>query len=154
MKLNDIKYIKVRVGVRYWEDSDVNGEEDVTLSEVKEPTSPRMPFAVPNGRKEHICPYGGYDWIITINPNEGKIIDWPQGTTALVQYKSCDDNTIYFIGKNNEVLGEYEEYVPSFLSIDDSGYGDYVIMTILEDGTIKNFRFNEDDIEEVIENAF
>lgn len=29
VKIEDVKLIKVRVGVRYWEDSEYNGVEDV-----------------------------------------------------------------------------------------------------------------------------
>lgn len=147
MKIEDIKLIKVRVGVRYWEDSEYNGVEDVSLFDAKEPIAPNMPFAVHSGRDN----WKDYEWIIKINPLNGKIVGWKDGDTASIHYKSCDDNTIYLLGDNDAVLAEYNCYVPSFLSPD--GDGDYVIFEIESDGTIKGFSFTEDDIEELKRNA-
>lgn len=154
MNLSDIKYIKVRVGVRYWEDAEYNGVEDVSLCDATEPIKPNMPFAVSTGKETCIAPQGAYDWVIDIDPSNGNIIGWEEGNTANIQYKSCDDNTIYLYGENDTLLKEYNCYVPSFLCIGDEGYGDYVIMEINSKGHIMNFRFNEDDINELEENCF
>ena len=35
-------------------------------------------------------------------------------------------------------------YVPDFLAIDDSGYGDYIIMIVDKDGKINNWRFDSE----------
>ncbi|MBQ5454698.1 MAG: hypothetical protein IIT63_02610 [Prevotella sp.] len=138
-KISEIKYIRVRAGVRYWEDTDVNGEED-------DDDNPRMPLVQEiDGEK---------NWVFDIDIKTGKIKDWPKGTTAETHYKTCDDNTISFIGHNGKVLREVDCYVPGFLAIEDSGYGDYIIINIDGDGKINDFRFNEDDIEEIINDAF
>lgn len=147
VKIEDVKLIKVRVGVRYWEDSEYNGVEDVSLFDATELIVPNMPFAVHSGRSS----WKDYEWIIKINPLNGKIVGWKEGDTANIHYKSCDDNTVYLLGDNDVVLGEYNCYVPSFLSPD--GDGDYVIFKIEADGTIKGFSFTEDDIEELKRNA-
>lgn len=138
-KISEIKYVRVRAGVRYWEDTDVNGEED-------DDDNPRMPLVQEiDGEK---------NWVFDIDIKTGKIKDWPKGTTAETHYKTCDDNTISFIGHNGKVLREVDCYVPGFLAIEDSGYGDYIIINIDGDGKINDFRFNEDDIEEIINDAF
>lgn len=138
-KISEIKYVRVRAGVRYWEDTDVNGEED-------DDDNPRMPLVQEiDGEK---------NWVFDIDIKTGKIKDWPKGTTAETHYKTCDDNTISFIGHNGKVLREVNCYVPGFLAIEDSGYGDYIIINIDGDGKINDFRFNEDDIEEIINDAF
>ena len=138
-KISEIKYIRVRAGVRYWEDTDVNGEED-------DDDNPRMPLVQEiDGEK---------NWVFDIDIKTGKIKDWPKGTTAETHYKTCDDNTISFIGHNGKVIREVDCYVPGFLAIEDSGYGDYIIINIDGDGKINDFRFNEDDIEEIINDAF
>lgn len=138
-KISEIKYVRVRAGVRYWEDTDINGESD-------DDENPRMPLVEEiNGEK---------NWVFDIDIKTGKIKDWPKGTTAETHYKTCDDNTISFIGHNGKVLREVDCYVPGFLAIEDSGYGDYIIINIDGDGKINDFRFNEDDIEEIINDAF
>ena len=72
VKIEDVKLIKVRVGVRYWEDSEYNGVEDVSLFDATEPITPNMPFAVHSGRDN----WKDYEWIIKINPLNGKIVGW------------------------------------------------------------------------------
>ena len=150
-----IRYVQLEAGVRYWEDADINGVEDVDLCEAKEPTAPRMPFAIPTGEKTNIAPYGEYMWKILINVKTGNIVDWPVGTTADVHYKTCDENVVTFCDENKEPISDrYECYVPHFLSPGGDGYGDYIILTVEENGHITNFRFNEEDAKETIRNAF
>lgn len=154
MNFDDIKFIGLRAGVRYWEDSDVNGKEDISLTEVKVDTTPRMPFAFPTFEETNIAPFGKYEWRITIEKESGRILDWPYGTTASVSYKTCDDNTIFLYGEDMNIINKYETYVPSFLSIDGAGYGDYIYLTIDECGFIKNFNFTEDDVDDLERNSF
>lgn len=154
MRVSDIKYVKVRAGVRYWEDSYYNGEEDVSLYYTKEPISPNMPFAVSRGRGSIASPFEAYDWVITIDPHNGKIFGWKDGDYARIHYKTCDDNTIWLIGHNDEVLGEYKCYVPDFLSPKESGYGDYIIFDVEENGHINGFKFTDSDIQNLIDSAF
>lgn len=137
--ISEIKYVRVRAGVRYWEDTDVNGERD-------NDDNPRMPLV------QEIK--GEKNWVFDIDIKTGKIKDWPKGTTAETHYKTCDDNTISFIGHSGKVLREVDCYVPKFLAIEDSGCGDYIIINIDEDGKINNFLFNEDDINEIINDGF
>lgn len=134
--IDNIKYLGVRAGVRYWEDGEVNGEEDDT-------DNPRIPFVMESG-----------DWCITVDTETGFIKDWPHGVSARVHYKTCDDNTFYFINHNGTVIGEYDGYVPSCLAIDDSGYGDYIIFHIAANGKIEDWNFTQDDIDGIKQNAF
>lgn len=134
--IDNIKYLRVRAGVRYWEDGEVNGEEDDT-------DNPRIPFAQAIG-----------NWIIDIDTETGFIKDWPHGISARVHYKTCDDNTFYFINHNGTVVGEYDGYVPSCLSIDEGGYGDYIIFHIAANGKIEDWNFTQDDIDDIKQNAF
>lgn len=134
--IDNIKYLRVRAGVRYWKDGYVNGEED-------DSDEPTMPFARESG-----------NWIIDIDTKTGEIKDWPQGISARVHYKTCDDNSFYFINHNGTVIGEYEGYVPGCLSIDDSGFGDYIIFHIAPNGKIEDWNFTQDDIDKIKQNAF
>jgi hypothetical protein len=138
-KISEIEYVRVRAGVLYWDDTNVNGESD-------DNDNPRMPLIQEiNGEK---------NWVFDIDIKTGKIKDWPKGTTAETQYKTCDENTISFIGHNGKVLRKVDCYVPEFLEIEDSCCGDCIFINIDEDGKINNFRFNEDDIKEIIRDRF
>lgn len=115
----------ISAGARYYEDAEVNDEED-------DDDDPRMPLVVDHDGEKR--------WDIIINVDTGKIVGWPQGTTARIHYKVCDDFecNYYKDGKyvcNND--GHY--YVPDFMCPDDDGYGDYIICRVDEDGAIKDF---------------
>ena len=112
--------IEVSAHVRYWEDSDVNGEED-------DPNEPKIPF------KE------GELWCPVIDVETGQIIDWSSGTTASISYKVCDECGIRIIGNDAVVLYEDEDYVPKFLYPKGEGYGDYILMDIDESGFIQGW---------------
>ncbi len=111
------KTLIVEAGVRYWEDATVNGQSD--------DEGTLIPF-----RKGEL-------WCPRIDLEKGRIIDWPQGTAASIHYKVCDAGE-YWIedadGKRWKLTGSY---VPDkLLCVGDTGYGDYIIMGIAEDGQI------------------
>lgn len=95
----DIKYLAIDAKVRYWEDTDINGEQDVDLYECTDKDiSPRMPFAEKDIRDE-------WRWRPIIDVDECKIIDWPIGTTANIHYKVCDDGIYSILDKDmNEIF--------------------------------------------------
>ncbi len=147
----DVKTLFIKAGVRYWQDGEVNGQDDISFEEQEKGVKPRMPFAVLTGKKTGIAPKGEYQWQIKIDLESGKILDWPQGTTAKVHYKTCDDNTFIILDEHGNQIGqEYMSYVPPFLGEE----GDYIIFEILEDGTIKDFRCTGEDIEDLIEYSY
>ena len=45
-QLLSVRYIKVDAGVRYWEDTEVNGEDDIDFYESKGVGIPKIPCAV------------------------------------------------------------------------------------------------------------
>ena len=117
-------YIDVDAYVQYWEDTIVNGVEDIdgTL----------IPFRVDN----HWCP--------RIRLSDGYVVNWPQGTTAKVHYKVCDAGQ-YRIHTGIKLIAKWRRYyVPDdFLCHGDTGYGDYIILNINEDGMIENWHTPE-----------
>ena len=137
--ISEVKYVRVSSLVRYWADASINGEEDDT-------DSPRMPLIKDIDDESR--------WVIDIDVNTGKIRDWTQGWTADVHYKTCDENTIYLIDHDGKPIREFDCYVPDFLSIEDAGYGDYICLKINEDGTINNFKFTQEDIDELVRDEF
>jgi hypothetical protein len=120
-------FLKAECGVRYWDDGEINGVadgEDVPL----------MPFSNPS-REE---------WAIIIDLEEGRIVDWPQGTSASVHYKVCDAGRYSLLDADKGELITIDGYVPRIMSPKENGYGDYVIMDIGADGKIADWRIDLD----------
>lgn len=124
----NVKYLRVEAGVRYWEDGTVNGIEDAEGD------------LIPCRIQDAWCPI--------IDVENGLIVDWEQGKTATVHYKICDDGIYTLLDENHKEVLFYEGYVPSCLQIDDNGYGDYIIISIDENGFIKNWEADFEDFQE------
>jgi hypothetical protein len=120
--------LKVDAEVRYWEDATVNNEED------EEGTL--IPCRV------------GDSWRPTIDIDAGVIRDWPAGTTAKIHYKVCDAGVYTLTDEAGAVVVRKDGYVPAMLSPGGSGYGDYIIMNVGEDGAIANWRVELADFQE------
>lgn len=126
--MTDIKqatYFEAEAGVRYWEDAKVNGVQD------------DLGALVP-------CRIGDA-WCPTIEIATGKIVGWPEGTTADIHYKVCDDGRYWLLDKDGTRIAKRKsDYVPDdFLCHGDNGYGDYIILTAGSDGQIADYRHPE-----------
>lgn len=129
----EVKTLEVRAGVRYWCDATVNGVEG-NDDDDKDPGIP--------------CRVGGL-WKPSIDIATGTITNWLKGTTASVHYKVCDQCGWALLGPDGEVVKEAEDgYVPGVLCPKESGYGDYIIMDINEDGVIDGWKFDPTDFVE------
>lgn len=130
-----VRYLKVRAGVRYWEDGTVNGVEDADGS--------RIPCRddKPNDS------LGGGNWCPIIDMKTGKIENWPQGTTADIHYKVCDDGEYELLDPDGSSLRKIDGYVIGMMCPEGEGYGDYIIMKIAEDGTIENWKVDLSEFE-------
>jgi hypothetical protein len=115
-----VKYLQAECGVRYWEDAKVNGAEDAEGKLIP-------------------CRKGD-NWAPLIELDTGKIQDWPEGTTANVHYKVCDDGRYHLLDTTMKTVASIDGYVPTMLCPEGGGYGDYVIMEIDADGSIANWR--------------
>lgn len=147
----DVRYLKVDAGVLYWEDSDVNGQEDENMYDSKGNAIPRMPFAVKVKDKPTSNIYSDHwRWQPTIDVERGCIVDWPKGTTANVHYKVCDDGTYALLDPLKNIIISVDSYVPNCIG----EYGDYIVMNIDEDGSIEDFNFTADDVDEIIKGDF
>lgn len=121
----EVTKLLVEARVRYWEDSEVNGIADTEEGD-----------SIP-------CKIGDL-WCPIIDIGTGVIINWKQGVKANIHYKVCDAGEYWLLDENNDKLVKAKGYcVPDFLAIDDSGYGDYIIMAIDENGKIKNWAKRE-----------
>ena len=157
-----MRVLKLNVDVRYYEDGCINGETDIPY-EIQEKCTimPRVPCVVKKTVKAYNIWKGEYyekedfRWCPEISIDEGKILNWGKGTLANLHYKVCDGCEFSYQVDGVEVLNyndrDFSGYVPSFLSIGDDGYGDYIIMTILPDGSIKGW--DVDDFDDWLEEA-
>lgn len=128
--MKDAKYLQVEAEVRYWEDAEVNGEPD-TFGDL-------MPLR------------DGALWKPTIRLQDGVILSWPEGTTALVHYKVCDQGMYYLLDQDKTQIARWrDDYVPnSFLCHGDNGFGDYIIFNVDEAGHIEGWSCPEITIEQ------
>ena len=116
----ELKTLVVKAGVRYYEDATVNGVEDTEGD------------LIPCKQGELWCPI--------IDIDSGVITNWKQGVKAEVHYKVCDAGSYYLQdSEGNTVLSIEQDYVPKMMCPKESGYGDYIIMDIDENGKIANF---------------
>lgn len=120
----EIHRIEVIAKVRYWEDAVVDGVDDTENGD-----------NIPCKIEDNWCP------IIEIDT--GKILNWEQGKRSMVYYKVCDCCGWEIKTIDGEVVKSGDEYVPTFLCPSEDGYGDYIIMSINEDGIIQNWNKNE-----------
>lgn len=123
----DLKELHVKAGVRYWEDTEINGTCDTEDGEL-------MP-CVENG-----------NWCPIIEIETGKIKNWENGKTADVHYKVCDAGEYWFKDVQGEKISTDKCYVPDCMCPNGDGYGDYIIMTIDKDGMIKGWKPDFDDL--------
>lgn len=120
-----VRFVRANVSPIGWEDADVDGESD-------DEDNPRIP-CVEDGR-----------WNILIDIKTGHIVNWKQGVSARVYYKVVDEGIYTMYDNGMEKIDEYEGYVPDLMSLDDEGWGDYMNLTINEDGFIEDWPDNED----------
>ena len=139
-------YLKVDAGVRYWEDTDVNGTRDTDCEETD--GSPTIPCAeYIEGR--YIRRGGEWRWRPVIAIDSGQIVNWRQGTVANVHYKVCDDFICDIVDEDDIAIASYDGYVPDIMCPKEKGYGDYIIMDIDENGFIGGW--NKELINKLIE---
>jgi hypothetical protein len=131
-KQAEVKYLRVSAGVRYWEDAEVDGVEDLDGS------------LIPHRQ--------GDRWYPLIDIDTGIIEDWPKGITASLHYKVCDDGIYTLLGPREagtmDIINVYNGYVPSILCPEESGHGDYIIMEIDGEGRIKGWKPDLSQFEE------
>lgn len=116
-------HIEVEAEVRYWEDAAVNGNDD-------------LDGALIPGRD-------GLIWKAKIALADGQIEGWPEGTTASIHYKVCDQGEYWLSSNGCRVAKWAGNYVPdAFLCHGDDarGYGDYIIMDVSSEGIIADYK--------------
>lgn len=131
----EVKYLKVEAEVRYWEDAQVNGQNE-------DDENPTIPCRDDNG-----------NWSPLIELDTGRIVGWPNGTIASTHYKVCDAGRYALIGVDMEEVFVIDGYVPPIMYPGGEGYGDYIIMDIGPDGQIANWTADLERFEELANEA-
>jgi hypothetical protein len=129
VKTVDVAFLQVSAGVRYWEDSSINGVHD---------TEEGALIPCRNGDR----------WEPRIDLDAGVIANWPKGTTANIHYKVCDNGKYSLLSHDGKIVKQIEGYVPDIMCPQEQGYGDYIIMKIDEDGKIEGFKVDLGDFED------
>ena len=125
--------IFIEMNPRYFEDTVVNGEADISYDEqYRVKARPRMPLTEWSESDRE------YVWKFELS-EDGVIKGWPEGNTAETHYKVCDECGVR-VEVNGILVLDYDGYVPRFL--DPKGCemgdfdGDYVRMDIDGEGRI------------------
>lgn len=137
--------IYVEMNPRYFEDTVVNGEDDISSDEqYMLKMHPRMPLTEWSDEDRE------YIWKFELS-EDGVIKGWPKGNTAETHYKVCDECRVK-VADDGRTVVDYDGYVPRFL--DPKGRemgdfdGDYVRMDIDGDGQISPWY--KEDLEEFL----
>lgn len=117
----ELKTLVVKAGVHYYEGATVNGVEDTEGD------------LIPCKKGELWCPI--------IDIDSGVITNWKQGVKAEVHYKVRDAGSYYLQDvEGNIILSIEQDSVPKMMCPKTSGYGNYIIMDIDENGKIANWK--------------
>ena len=127
----NVKRLHAKVYPISVEDASVNGDDELE-------NNPKMPFVKFDDKAKE------YFWEVNIDVDKGQIIDWPQGTTASLNYKVCDEGSYALYDENDKLIDEINDYVPRIMCPNEEGYGDYIIMDIDENGFIQDWDANNE----------
>lgn len=122
-----VRYLKVKAKVRYWEDAEVNGQTDET--------------------GDLIPCKNGDDWCPVIDLATGAIEGWTSGTIADIHYKVCDEGRYALLDEARNEVAVKDGYVPDIMCPKSNGYGDYIIMDVGPDGAIANWTVDLSDFD-------
>lgn len=126
----ELSEMEVQAAVRYWDDAAINGED------------------YPESGEGFPCKEGDC-WHIVIDIETGRILNWPIGNNANVNFKVCDCCRYSITDQTGQIVISHDGYVPDVLSPGGEGYGDYIIMEIDEDGIIQNW--NKEKIHDILD---
>ena len=107
----NITHVHVLCTPRYWEDATVNGVKDT------------------NGDLMPLRKAGFLDILIEIET--GRIYNWPQGTTAKVHYKVCDEGMYFLISDDLHRIEHKGSYVPKLFDLYGNFDCDYLALNIV-----------------------
>ncbi len=136
----DCKRILVSCQPRYWNDSEVNGLDDIDFYESKGQGTPVIPCAEQIKDEPDNCIYSDHwVWSPIIDVETGQITNWDKQVDAYIHYKVCDKFECIFQDDKGLIIKMYDGYVPPFMYPKREGYGDYIILDVDECGYIQHW---------------
>ena len=119
--MQDARYLAVSVPVYHWDDSILDGDEDL---------EGRMP-----------CRRGDL-WEPLIELATGKIVNWTAGHTARVSHKVRDEGQYWLLDQHKARIARWKDaYVPNdLLHMGGNGFGDYIFLPVDADGQILDWK--------------
>lgn len=148
--------IKIQAGVRYWVDCQYSTDNGVTWIEQDDTDENDLLVRKVIPCVEFLDEEQNWYWCLVIDFETGKIENWKKDFCINTFFKVCDDGRYQIIGDNDNVLWDSDidsrsSYVPAFLEIDSSNFGDNIYITINGDGTIKDWYVAKDRILKLID---
>lgn len=132
------KILKIRAGVRYYEDSLVNGTSDIPWEEQKTGEKPRIPCVEEDAENRQV--HEKWVWCPVIDAETGVILNWEKGVEADICYKVCDEcGAEYYEDDLLVCNNDGYFYCPEFLSPGIKHDLDYIMMDVDASGCIKNW---------------
>lgn len=114
--------LELKAHVRHFEDCDMKDLDGNNIF-----SKHRIPFRI------------GEYWMPVIDLEKGVILNWNGNIRLTTYFKVYDECSFKIVSNGKTLFEQIDDYVPSILSIDDNGYGDYIYMTINEKGEILNW---------------
>ena len=144
--MKTIKRLEIIAHVRHWNDTDVNGVEDIDFYKTLGIGQPLMPCAKQiKNKPSGVMHSDHWVWNPIIDVEKGLIINWVEGNIANVCYKVYDGCEINAFDADNNLICNNDGffYCPDFLCPKEEGFGDYIIMDIDIDGSIRDWNKNK-----------
>lgn len=154
--MKKVTKVKVIAGVRYWVDCKYSTDNGVTWIEQDDTEEDDLTVRELLPCVEYFEKERGWYWCLNIDYDTGKIENWKNGFIVKAFFKVCDDGKYQIIDNTDNIIFDSDvdsrsSYVPSFLEIDSSNYGDNIYITIDSEGVIKDWDVAKDRILELID---
>lgn len=127
-----------------WHDEPVklNGTEYETIEAIEE-AYPEM-FGIDRHGKKY--------FVLKIDVETGQVLNWPKNSPYdFFDVKIVDTGKYLLLDKNDEVIAEYDGYVPECVGCD--GYGDYLEFEIDSASNIPEWEFTQEHLDEFMKEA-
>lgn len=91
-------------------------------------------------------------FVLKIDVETGQVLNWPKNSPYdFFDVKIVDEGRYLLLDKNDEVIAEYEGYVPECVGCD--GYGDYLEFEIDSASNIPEWEFTQEHLDEFMKEA-
>ena len=153
--MKKVTKVKVIAGVRYWVDCKYSTDNSVTWNQPDDTEENDLSVREVLPCVEYFEKERGWYWCLNIDFETGKVENWKKGFCVKTFFKVCDDGRYQIISDNVNVLWDSDidsrsSYVPAFMEIDSSNYGDNIYITIDGDGIIKDWQTAKNRVLELI----